>query len=217
MLSLLIGCFFGGNGGRAKDTMLGCTDMAVASTNVVIQDAAGNAITGATVTYSVDGIDQGECENMNGTYVCGWEQAGEFVITAEAAGFVTNSIPVTVEQTEDGCHVVGEQVTLTLTPDSPDCTENIVYSLYVHVTTDAAIPIQNETVMWGLANADMAPQPCEPDGDHYWRCAQEMAGDLDIYVSAENFVDAYQIVTVGMDAQECHVVTENVEVSLTPQ
>ncbi|HEX5747993.1 MAG TPA: hypothetical protein VFZ09_17255 [Archangium sp.] len=100
-----------------------CTLEARASVQVNVVDPRGNAVRDARVTFTRDGSAeqqalcngseqaQGNCD----TWVTGYEQPGEYVITATSAdGQRTARQSVSVG--EDECHVQSQTVTLTL-PD----------------------------------------------------------------------------------------------------
>jgi hypothetical protein len=69
----------------------------------------------ALLEFSVDGDAQQACDNLEGRYACGGEQAGDFVITA-TRGDQSGSVALTVA--EDECHVITEEVTLRLLPET---------------------------------------------------------------------------------------------------
>lgn len=98
-----------------------CTDLAAFSASVTVKDASNDAvIDDATVTFSADGAAAEACDNLGeGNYACGLEVEGELVITASKTGFSDEEGAVTVEKDEDGCHVVGQQLTLVLAPQTP--------------------------------------------------------------------------------------------------
>jgi hypothetical protein len=100
----------GGNQGVA------CTEEARSSVTVTVKDAAGAAVTDATVKYTVDGGEERACDAPfagSTDYVCGYEVDGKFEITA-TRGAETGTASVTV--TSDECHVIGQKVTITLAP-----------------------------------------------------------------------------------------------------
>jgi hypothetical protein len=84
------------------------------STLVTVLD--GDApVVDAAVEYSVDGSAPRACEPLGDRFACGGEEAGDFLITAtrrEQSG----SVAVTVE--EDECHVIPQEVTLGLEPET---------------------------------------------------------------------------------------------------
>lgn len=111
LAALLLGCGDGneGNNGTA------CTEEARSSVMAKVVDGAGAAVTDAMVTYTVDGGASKTCDSvaMDGNYVCGYEEAGAFVVTA-TKGAMTATQNVTIVKTADGCHVEGQSITLTL-------------------------------------------------------------------------------------------------------
>ena len=89
------------------------------------------------------------------------------------------------------------------------CTASIEYSVYVTVYDEDGKVIENASVSY---SSDAMSGDCEMDsvGGHY--CGEEQSGDVTIFVSAEGYVDTEQTVTV--EADECHVITEMLDVTL---
>ncbi|MED5373881.1 MAG: hypothetical protein VX899_22875 [Myxococcota bacterium] len=97
-----------------------CTDDLRSSLSVTLLDADGEPIDGP-VQYAVDGGEAESCDQIGdvvGEYVCGWEQPGEFVITASAEGHLETEETLTIEMTEDGCHVDGQTLEIQLEADA---------------------------------------------------------------------------------------------------
>lgn len=57
-------------------------------------------------------------------------------------------------------------------------------------------------------------EPCHAIEGVY-SCAYEVEGDIDISVSAPNYVS--QTVTVTVESDECHVITEDLDIELQPE
>lgn len=93
-----------------------CTDLAAVSVTATVEDEAGDPVDDADVVFRVDGGDEQDCSLLSdGQYSCGFEVEGAIVVTARKAGFVdAESGAVDVVEDADGCHVVGQSVTLTL-------------------------------------------------------------------------------------------------------
>ena len=93
-----------------------CTAIAAVSVSVTVVDTDGYAVDGATVTYLAEDADEPvACEEMSGTFLCGYEVSGDIVIRAEAPGY--QPIEQTVFVGEDECHVQGESIELVLDLD----------------------------------------------------------------------------------------------------
>ncbi len=100
-----------------------CTLEARASVQVTVVDARGTPQPDARVTFTLNGSPelqalcngsqqaQGNCD----TWVTGYEQPGEYVITATSADG-QRTVRQSVSVDEDDCHVETQTVTLTL-PD----------------------------------------------------------------------------------------------------
>ena len=89
------------------------------------------------------------------------------------------------------------------------CTASIEFSVYVTVYDEAGEVIDNASVSY---ISDEMSGACEADsiGGHY--CGEEQSGDVTISVSAEGYVDAEE--TVNVEADECHVITEYLDIRL---
>lgn len=95
------------------DLEVTCTTDARASVQVTVIDDAGNNLVDADVTWTGDDGVPTSCENNGGgEYVCGYEVSGEVTIDATRAGHEPASELVVVET--DECHVITEQLTLSL-------------------------------------------------------------------------------------------------------
>lgn len=96
-----------------------CTDIAMASVMVRVEDTDGAAVPDLTVSYQAGG-DVTDCDPAgtdNGKdFVCGYEVDGVITVTASAPGFDDATDTVTIVKDADGCHVIGQSITLTLTP-----------------------------------------------------------------------------------------------------
>jgi hypothetical protein len=188
-----------------EDTTVGCDDMAVSSVSLTVEDADGNAITGANATYTVDGGVPSACEEFgDGNYACGYEQAGEITVTASAAGYAEASATVTVEA--DECHVITEQVTLTL--DVADCTDVELPSMLVTVVGSSGEALSNAWAAYTPAGAE-DPNDCYPTSTaDVWQCGTEEAGTFTVAAGADGHET--ESVEVTVEADECHVITEEV-------
>jgi hypothetical protein len=92
-----------------------CDDALAYSVVVRVVDQDGEQVDDVEVVFTVNGSAERAC--ANGTpFLCGAELEGDFVITARKAGYNDAKTNVHVGREPDGCHVEGEQVTLTLTP-----------------------------------------------------------------------------------------------------
>ncbi len=101
--------------GCGTEDPAGCTMEARSSVTVKVVDGMGAPVTDAMLTFSVDGGAAENCDNLNmdGSYTCGYERSGAITVTA-TKGADMKSQTVTIMKTDDGCHVVGQSITLTL-------------------------------------------------------------------------------------------------------
>ena len=197
----LAGCF---------DEPVACDLMLVYSVSVTVAAEDGAAIPDAVVTASLDGGEFAPCDSMgsDGAFACGMDVAGTFVVRAEAEGYDTVEQTVVVEGGE--CHVEAEVIALALSPVELACTEQVVPSVIATVVGASGEELTGVNVQWGYRDADMAPQPCSEQADATWQCGEEVAGDLEIYAAADGH--GAPITSVLVEADECHVITEHVEI-----
>lgn len=190
-----------------------CTDEARASVSVSVVDDAGTFLSDATVVFSVDGGADEPCELVGDTsFVCGWERAGEIVVKASKAGLMGDNETVVVEMDADGCHVVGQAIEILLEDECDDPPPAMLVTVF---QPDGVTPAVGEAVLWGIQNADMAPQPCDEEASGVWACAYGHSGALEVYVEpAEG--DPYQGVLQNVDVAEgvCGPDTEEVSITL---
>jgi hypothetical protein len=186
-----------------------CTLMAVSSVTLNVENEAGARISGSTATYSVDGGEPVACEALggNGDFVCGWEVAGDLTITASAPGYQEASQTVTVEA--DECHVVTEELTLTL--QEAECNDDAVLpSIRVTVVGSTGESLSDVWVAYTPEGAE-DPNDCYETGG-VWLCGQEESGTFTVAAGAGGHQTESVEVTVGHD--ECHVITEDVTFEL---
>ncbi|MAZ71648.1 MAG: hypothetical protein CMC70_00740 [Flavobacteriaceae bacterium] len=93
-----------------------CTEEFVYGLSVQVRDAAtGAIISGGVTVVAQDGTYTETLDFMFDTHVGAGERPGVYTLTASKEGFVTKMAgPVTVELTEDMCHVITESVTIKL-------------------------------------------------------------------------------------------------------
>jgi hypothetical protein len=202
---LLGGCDLVGPGGGGT----ACAEYAASSVTVNLIDESGAPIADATLSFSVDGGASQSCESFgDGTYVCGWEQAGSIAITAEREGFRSTTETVEVGMTEDGCHVEGQVLDITLV--EVVCTAEIVWAVEATLVGASGEELEGAEVSWAWADADMEPVACEAD-DGKWLCGEDVSGEIEVTGTADGHTTDLQVVTVEMDADGCHPITQSVE------
>lgn len=187
-----------------------CTNEARSSVSVTVEDADGEPIANATLTYSVDGGESQDCEGLlNGNTVCGWEASGEFVITATAVGFETETATVIVES--DECHVISEAVTLTMThveclPPPP----SVIAEVSAEGLPDGSLP--DGTQIWVSNGTSEVPIECTVLGDAesgvQYACGEGLTGDLEVWGEAPGF--ASEIANVQVEGDACGPITEDI-------
>lgn len=200
---LLLGC---------DEELQACDTMAAYSTTVEVANSGGDEIPDLILTYSVDGVEMGACDSMQGTtWACGIERDGHFVITAAADGFTTQTAETDVVAGE--CHVEAQQVAIVLEEETT-CTAEYVPALIVTVVGAGGEALESQLVQFRSAETDGAPwEDCEGEGES-WQCAHEEVGTFDVKASASGHKDAFELVTVEMDEAGCHPVTQQVDFAL---
>jgi len=185
--------------------------MAVSSLTINVSDNDGAPFEDASVRYSVDGGTVRDCEGNSGTWICGWEESGDFEVEVSSTGFETQIVTAEVEAGE--CHVIPQSIDVALEPI--ECTDEIVSSVLLTLTDNEGNSFQPGSgawAQWGLANADMLPQPCVPSSDGRWECGSEQSGLFEIVAGRIGNYGASTEVDVGFDG--CHPITEEVELEL---
>lgn len=92
-----------------------CTEIAVASVVASLTGASGEALEGRSVSWrraDVDDAPWEACREAGADFACGWEEAGVFDVMGTAGGHDIAYALATVPMTDDGCHVVTQQVDL---------------------------------------------------------------------------------------------------------
>jgi len=191
---------------------LACDTMAAYSVNVTVD--APNA-ENLTVTYAVDGVDKGACDSWQaGSYACGVEMAGHFVITLMADNYATTTAEVDVAQGE--CHV--EPEALTLAPEAVDCSDTSP-SIVVNLTASDGTALFDPSVLW-IESGGEIDQPCNYFGDieggTQWTCGDGTPGDFIVTGMATGYGPATQSVPVPNSDFGCGPETQTVGMVLEP-
>lgn len=184
-----------------------CDTMAYASLQIDLTDPEGAPVEAANVQFSVDGGSLQDCYATEGTYTCGWETVGEFVVHIQADGLEPVEETFTVEA-HDVCHVDTQFAEIQL---ERACTAEEVAA--IHVTVDESgggagdAPLQ---VFWEHADGDSEPQECFFDIE--FLCAYGESGDLRVFAFNDTGGSAEAEVTVEHDG--CHPIPEDVHLVL---
>ncbi|MFZ5482519.1 MAG: hypothetical protein ACOZNI_37500 [Myxococcota bacterium] len=93
-----------------------CSTEALPSVLVTVTGAGGEELAGEAVSWMpADGTGEPTpCDGADADWVCGEEEAGDFVVYAVADGHAEERQGVTVPLTDDGCHVVPQQLAFEL-------------------------------------------------------------------------------------------------------
>ncbi len=100
-----------------------CTEEARSSVTLkILDDDTGDALSEATIVYSVDGgtetitactYDDAFVEHCD-SFTLAYEVDGDFEIRVSAADYEDQTKTVAIEKTEDGCHVIGKTLTVNM-------------------------------------------------------------------------------------------------------
>ncbi len=188
-----------------------CTAEAVASVMASVTSEAGDDLAEATVTW-VGETSEGTCEAWNGDFACGFEVEGEITVTAELPDYVTESVDVVVQA--DRCHVITEHVDIVLAEEECDADE--APGAWVSVVDHLDAAVGNASVTWSLANADMAPQPCDATGSEgLFACGWGVSGMMEFSASAPGH--SWETAAVDVALGVCGPETEDVVITLFPE
>lgn len=190
---------------------LACDTMAAYSVNVTVDAPAEDVV---SVTYTVDGVEKGECDAMpDGVWACGIEVAGHFVITATVRGYQPTPKEVDVEQGE--CHVV--PVAITILPQ--DCETAGSPSILVNLTASDGTALFDPSVLWVASGGD-TDEACiyfgDIEGGTQWTCGDGNAGDFVVTGMATGYGPATQAVSVPDSDFGCGPETQTVDMVLAP-
>jgi hypothetical protein len=195
LLLFLAGC---------ADPWSACDPAEVSYFKVELVAEDGGDLSGATVSYQLDGGSPVACDVYGSVWTCAYEQPGVFTVLVEADGY--EAIALDIPVATDDCRASTEQFVLTMA--SEGCTQEVVPSVLVSVLGSTGEALTGVAVTWSRTNAEAAPQDCPNYVDDVWICGEEVAGELEIDAVADGHVGQTQVVTVGAD--RCHVHTEGV-------
>lgn len=103
-------------------------------------------------------------------------------------------------------------VALTACDEPVVCTDLAAASVQVHLEDEQGAPITGAAVTWNQADAIGPAEDCLEMQAGDYTCGYEVEGALVVSISAPGFAD--ETVTVEVSADECHVITEQVDVIL---
>jgi hypothetical protein len=165
-------------------------------------------VANASMTYSVDGVELGDCDAMTtGSWACGIERAGHFVIVTSADGFLPHTLEVDVA--EGVCHV--EAVVADIVLEAVDCTAESVVGIEVALSGASGEVLEGESVLFRDAMVDDSAWETCSGAEGSWACAENQAGTFDVVGTADGHSQAFELVTVPLDEAGCHPVTQTVD------
>ena len=95
------------------------------------------------------------------------------------------------------------------------CTDLAAVSITVTVIDDSGEPVFDAEVTYQPDGGDVTDCESWPGGaEATFACGYEVAGEITVRVSSPGFDPVERVVTVASD--ECHVIGEAVEITLTP-
>lgn len=190
--------------------MLGCVEEEIAcstemrsSVSVQVRDESGALIPDTSLSYTVDGGTSAPCESWTeGEWVCGWEQAGSFEITASAPGFDPKVLQVDVEA--DVCHVISEVVEVVLVPTCGEVDPGP--SVIASVGGSSGELLEGVAVVYSQNGGPEVA--CQADGVD-WVCGWGSTGTFVVTASASGHVSESQ--TAEVAALGCGVDTQSLD------
>ncbi|MGC6494169.1 MAG: hypothetical protein ACON5B_15145 [Myxococcota bacterium] len=91
------------------------------------------------------------------------------------------------------------------------CTTAIVYGIEIEINNPGGGKIDDVTVLAGLFGEEL--EPCEGDGRNF-SCAPGLSGSLEVMASAPGYES--NGLTINVDDDGCHPITQSLELSLSP-
>lgn len=190
----------------------GCADIAVPALSITVLDADSQAPVAATVTVT-DGpyvAELGPEEASGGKYQAAYERAGVYDIEVQSAGYVPARLEDVVV-VEDACHVVTEEIVVSLIPDDIACPPVLLPGLTIDVVdAETGDPVVATVRVTDGAYTEEATQ--ESVSGTY-TAAWERPGVYDIAVSSDGYGSVI-IEDVEVTAGTCNVVTKQVDIAL---
>lgn len=181
-----------------------CTKEARASTIVTLVTEDGQEIWDAPqVTFTTPGAEARPCEAWaDGRFVCGWEVAGPMTLRGDAWGW--DPAEVEVDVPADECHVITQEVRLTLpTVVCPDVER---WAVRVFTVDQRGQPVGGGRVeAMPLGENWTFPELCEPVGQTEFMCGLGWTGEVEIWAMERRTGNSYDVVDVPAD--ECGPLT----------
>lgn len=190
----------------------GCADIAVPALSITVLNADTREPVPATVTVT-DGAyvaELGPEESSGGKYQAAYERAGVYDIEVQSDGYAPARLEDVVVG-EDDCHVITEEVVVSLVPDDIACPPVLLPGLTIDVTdAETGDPVVATVRVTDGAYTEEAAQ--ESVSGTY-TAAWERPGVYDIAVSSDGYVSV-TIEDVEVTAGTCNVMTKQVDVAL---
>lgn len=194
------------------DAGTGCDTSLKASITLTARTIDGEVIEGATGTWEAASGESGDCEALADSLACGWEVEGEITVTVTAEGFEEITETVVVEA--DECHVVGEQLDVTLrllVEGEPECPAMSTPSVWVAVEGSAGEALTGVVVTYTDAAGGGSTLSCPQDGDA-WACGADVAGSIEVTAVADGHGPASAVVEI--DPADCHQTRQDLTLTL---
>ncbi len=183
-----------------------CTLLSPWAVTVKIVTADGGPLEEATAIYRLDGGEWFDCEQQLGDVVsCGYMDEGRYEVVVDALGYGEDTLSIDVSADTCGMQPQERYALLPI----PTCTDVEVASTSVLLTSAQGEPLDDATVTYQASDGPWTA--CEGAGAS-WQCGWEERGALAILAEAPGHRAAIVDVDVGRD--DCHVITEVVDVRL---
>ena len=114
-ISLYVCCFSCGN----NDDGIACTEILVYGLNVTVTDASdGTVLTTDVIVTAEEGTYSEVLTLIDDSFIGAGERPGDYQITVVAEGYATETTgTISVELTDDECHVIPEVVAIAIQPN----------------------------------------------------------------------------------------------------
>lgn len=213
--ALIAGVLVGAGSGCAlyhNDEPALCGDVAVPALSITVLDADTQSPVPATVTLT-DGsyvTELGPEASFDGVYQAAHERAGTYDIEVRSDGYAPERLEDVVVA-EGGCHVVTEEVIVSLIRDEIGCPTVIRPGLEISVVdAETGAPVLATVKVSDGSYVEEVPGE---DAAGLYQAAWERTGVYDIEVSSDGYAPV-TIEDVEVTADACNVITKQLDVSL---
>lgn len=193
---------------------------------LAIASEGGKPLSGATVSYRVNGGEEQQATCADGSapesctsFTAGQELTGTFAIKAELAEYQPAELEVVVGSNPDGCHVATQEVQLALL-EAP-CQGEPQPSVQINVMDDVTWKnLPGATVTYSVDGGPFLTAECAIDVPSE-ECAafvagSDVAGVFVLRASAPGYTEVEKTMSISLDDEACHAESQFTELRLVP-